>query len=281
MPVCFLNSAITGCIGTRYGDQIIPLTSAAPAALAAATVRSSMDAARASGMVPGMRFATVNPTPPSMKLRREMFDLVMVFLPPVFSFGCAQWALPPTTAAACVTSSKNSRCRPIVELTVGWRVAIRNTIRLRRTIGHAAVEITRNGRRRSNRMRSPPRRIALAIEKELRAQIAGHGGRAALRIDCGVPAQMTAKKLDGGIAAVDDKFAAGHKRSVIGGQEHDCGGDLFRACRPAQQRRSEQALGRRSILQDFLDHRCVCQGRMNRVNADAGLRDFARRGLGQ
>src|SRR4029453_12076890 len=77
MPVCFLNSAITGCIGTRYGDQIIPLTSAAPAALAAATVRSSMDAARASGMVPGMRFATVNPTPPSMKLRREIFDLVM------------------------------------------------------------------------------------------------------------------------------------------------------------------------------------------------------------
>src|SRR5215467_2564366 len=78
----------------------------------------------------------------------------------------------------------------------------------------------------------------------------------ALRIDCSVPAQMTAKKLDGGIAAVDDKFAAGHKRSVIGGQEYDCGGDLFRACRPAQQRRSEQALGHRSILQEFLDHRC-------------------------
>src|SRR5437588_219078 len=36
MPVCFLNSAMTGCIGTRYGDQIIPLTSAAPAALAGA-----------------------------------------------------------------------------------------------------------------------------------------------------------------------------------------------------------------------------------------------------
>jgi hypothetical protein len=28
-------------------------------------------------VVPGMRFATVNPTPASMKLRREMFDLVM------------------------------------------------------------------------------------------------------------------------------------------------------------------------------------------------------------
>src|SRR5437660_11929550 len=77
MPVCFLNSAITGCIGTKYGDQIIPLTSAALAALPAATVRSSIDAARANGLVPGMRFATVNPTPPSMNLRREMFDLVM------------------------------------------------------------------------------------------------------------------------------------------------------------------------------------------------------------
>src|SRR2546430_15010080 len=77
MPVCFLNSAMTGCIGTRYGDQIIPLTSAAPAALAAATVRSSIDAAKASGVVPGMRFATVNPTPPWIRLRRDMFDLVM------------------------------------------------------------------------------------------------------------------------------------------------------------------------------------------------------------
>jgi hypothetical protein len=27
---------------------------------------------------------------------------------------------------------------PIAELIVGWRVAVRNTIRLRRTIGHAA-----------------------------------------------------------------------------------------------------------------------------------------------
>src|SRR5215471_12323632 len=86
MPVCFLNSAITGCIGTRYGDQIIPLTSAAPAALPAATVRSSIEAAKAIGVVPGMRLATVNPTPASMTPRREMFDLVIGFLPPVFSF---------------------------------------------------------------------------------------------------------------------------------------------------------------------------------------------------
>jgi hypothetical protein len=57
----------------------MPLTSAAPAALPAATVRSSIEAARASGMVPGMRFATVSPTPASMKPRREMFDLVMAF----------------------------------------------------------------------------------------------------------------------------------------------------------------------------------------------------------
>jgi hypothetical protein len=44
---------------------------------------------------------------------------------------------------------------PIAELIVGWRVAIRNTVRLRRTIGHAAVEVTRNRRRRSERMKSP------------------------------------------------------------------------------------------------------------------------------
>src|SRR5260370_6771306 len=77
MPVCFLNSAIAACIGTKYGDQIIPLTAAARAALAAATVRSSMDAARAKGVVPGMRFATVIPTPPSTNVRREILDLVM------------------------------------------------------------------------------------------------------------------------------------------------------------------------------------------------------------
>ena len=77
MPVCFLNSAITGCIGTKYGDQIMPLTSAAPAALAAVTVRSSIEAASASGVVPGMRFAIVRPTPPSMNPRREIFDLLM------------------------------------------------------------------------------------------------------------------------------------------------------------------------------------------------------------
>ena len=59
MPVAFLKSAITGCIGTRYGDQIIPVTSATPAAFAAAMVRSSIDAARASGVVPGRKFATV------------------------------------------------------------------------------------------------------------------------------------------------------------------------------------------------------------------------------
>src|SRR4051812_17551813 len=82
MPVCFLNSAMTGCMGTRYGDQIIPLTSTAPAVLAAATVRSSMVAASASGDVPGTKFASVRPTPPSITVRREIFDLVMATSPP-------------------------------------------------------------------------------------------------------------------------------------------------------------------------------------------------------
>src|SRR5262249_5592207 len=115
MPVCFLNSAITGCIGTRYGDQIIPLTSAAPAALAAATVRSSIDAAKASGVVPGMRFATVNPTPPSMKLRREIFDLV-IFLPPgVFFWMCEMGASVPIPKFAhpdCLVYRRLAPCDP-------------------------------------------------------------------------------------------------------------------------------------------------------------------------
>jgi hypothetical protein len=51
-----------------------------------------MDAARASGMVPGMRFATVNPTPPSMKLRREIFDLVRVSSLRYFLLMCAMGA---------------------------------------------------------------------------------------------------------------------------------------------------------------------------------------------
>src|SRR6478609_6130714 len=125
MPVCFLNSAITGCIGTKYGDQIIPLTSAVPAALAAATVRSSIDAARANGVVPGIRFATVNPTPPSMNLRREIFDLVM---------GSSQpWKqLAPTSRDIRVF-------RPLIDVIVGGDVAIRNTFASRMTIGHAAI----------------------------------------------------------------------------------------------------------------------------------------------
>ena len=40
-----VNSAMTGCIGTRYGDQIIPLTSAFPTAFAAAMVCSFIVAA--------------------------------------------------------------------------------------------------------------------------------------------------------------------------------------------------------------------------------------------
>jgi hypothetical protein len=45
--------------------------------LAAATVRSSMEAAKANGIVPGSKFATVSPTP-STNVRREIFDFVMV-----------------------------------------------------------------------------------------------------------------------------------------------------------------------------------------------------------
>ena len=45
IPVSLVNSAMTGFIGTRYGDQIIPLTSAFPTAFAAAMVCSSIVAA--------------------------------------------------------------------------------------------------------------------------------------------------------------------------------------------------------------------------------------------
>jgi hypothetical protein len=100
-------------------------------------VRSSMDAARASGMVPGMRFATVNPTPPSMKLRREMFDLVLVSSLRYFLLECATGAASDHGSGLRYLLEKFS-LSPIAELIVGWRVAIRNTIRLRRTIGHAA-----------------------------------------------------------------------------------------------------------------------------------------------
>jgi hypothetical protein len=36
-----------------------------------------MEAAKANGIVPGSKFATVSPTP-SMNVRREIFDFVMV-----------------------------------------------------------------------------------------------------------------------------------------------------------------------------------------------------------
>ena len=52
-PVSLVNSAMTGFIGTRYGDQIIPLTSAFPTAFAAAMVCSSIVAARARASFPG------------------------------------------------------------------------------------------------------------------------------------------------------------------------------------------------------------------------------------
>src|SRR5262245_29154475 len=137
MPVCFLNSAITGCIGTKYGDQIIPLTSAAPAALAAATVRSSIDAARANGVVPGMRFATVNPTPASMNLRREMFmgsSLAFFF---AVQFGHSL----PAMEAAFADLPRYSYFRPLIDVIVGGDLAIRNTVCPRMTIGHAAMAL--------------------------------------------------------------------------------------------------------------------------------------------
>src|SRR3982074_1839526 len=131
MPVCFLNSAMTGCIGTKYGDQIIPLTSAAPAGLAAGAGGASLAAARASGVVPGMRFATVSPTPPSMNLRREIFDLVMAFLPPVFSFGSYGRGLFAASRPRKQLASPPEifMCRPLIELIVCGEVAIRNTVR--------------------------------------------------------------------------------------------------------------------------------------------------------
>src|SRR5215471_5001068 len=55
----------------------MPLTWAAPAFLAAAIVCSSMVAARANGVVPGRKFATVNPAPASMKRRRDKLRIVM------------------------------------------------------------------------------------------------------------------------------------------------------------------------------------------------------------
>src|SRR5437588_11102726 len=55
----------------------MPLTWAAPAFLAAAIVCSSMVAAKASGVVPGRKLATVSPAPAPMKRRREMLRFVM------------------------------------------------------------------------------------------------------------------------------------------------------------------------------------------------------------
>src|SRR5712692_5025411 len=82
--------------------------SAAPTAFAAATVRSSIDAAMASGVVPGMKFATVSPIPPSMNARREIFDLVMALSLDVLFYNghggaydghCTRRAAPPPIAA--------------------------------------------------------------------------------------------------------------------------------------------------------------------------------------
>src|SRR5262245_1595101 len=83
IPVSFVNSAMTGFIGTRYGDQIIPLTSAFPAAFAAAMVCSSIVAAWAKGVVPGTKFATVSPTLPCRNVRREKPDLDITSSSPV------------------------------------------------------------------------------------------------------------------------------------------------------------------------------------------------------
>src|SRR6185369_4496516 len=85
IPVSLVNSAMTGFIGTRYGDQIIPFTSAFPTAFAAAIVCSSIVAAWAKGVVPGTKFATVSPTLPCRNVRREKPDLDMTSSSPVLA----------------------------------------------------------------------------------------------------------------------------------------------------------------------------------------------------
>src|SRR5450631_3609368 len=67
----------------------MPLTAAGPALLAAAMVLSSMVAAEANGIVPGRKFATVSPRPPSTNVRRETLNLVMTSSRWVF-FGSVQ-----------------------------------------------------------------------------------------------------------------------------------------------------------------------------------------------
>src|SRR6185295_834015 len=94
LPVSLVNSAMTGFIGTRYGDQIIPLTSAFPAAFAAAMVCSSIVAAWAKGVVPGTKFATVSPTLPCRNVRREKLDLDMTSSSPVLALCVYLWGVP-------------------------------------------------------------------------------------------------------------------------------------------------------------------------------------------
>jgi hypothetical protein len=63
----------------------MPLTSAFPTFLAAAIVLSSMLWAKAKGVVPGTKLATVKPKPPftapPTKPRLVMSNLLMIFLP--------------------------------------------------------------------------------------------------------------------------------------------------------------------------------------------------------
>src|SRR6187401_3075660 len=94
IPVSLVNSAMTGFIGTKYGDQIIPLTSAFPAAFAAAIVCSSIVAAWAKGVVPGTKFATVSPTLPCRNVRREKLDLDMTSSSPVLALCVYLWGGP-------------------------------------------------------------------------------------------------------------------------------------------------------------------------------------------
>src|SRR5512143_1918968 len=94
IPVSFVNSAMTGFIGTRYGDQIIPLTSAFPAAFAAAMVCSSIVAALAKGVVPGTKLATVSPTLPCRNVRREKPDLDMTSSSPALVLCIVVWSEP-------------------------------------------------------------------------------------------------------------------------------------------------------------------------------------------
>src|SRR4026209_89346 len=85
IPVSLVNSAMTGFIGPRYGDRIIPLPSAFPTAFAAAMVCSSIVAAWAKGVVPGTKFATVSPTLPCRNVRLEKLDLDMTSSSPVLA----------------------------------------------------------------------------------------------------------------------------------------------------------------------------------------------------